>query len=175
MENNKKENFKQYNPYNFNQTTEQDVGIIEYINKQDEAFECVLKHRYSDFIVNEISENGNVIWLKTNKSSDNTIKLDVEQENEATIKNQNKQNIEDSNTKEKKSEVNPNDIANKDKEQTINQANNKKSYAVKQELVEDIINKYFVGPQIIDEEDGAKLKQLVIKYNDRYLFYFWTF
>ena len=50
----------------FNNLTEENVGIVEYINKEAEGFEGILKHRYSDFIVNEISENGQVVWLKQN-------------------------------------------------------------------------------------------------------------
>ena len=67
MENNKTDNFRKFNIENFNQTTEQDVGIAEFVNKDDEGFEGILKHRYSDFIVNEISENGNIVWLKLNE------------------------------------------------------------------------------------------------------------
>ena len=48
----------------FNTITEEDVGITEYINNTNKGFKCVLKHRYSDFIVNEIDENGNVVWIK---------------------------------------------------------------------------------------------------------------
>ena len=48
----------------FNTITEEDVGITEYINNSNKGFKCVLKHRYSDFIVNEIDENGNVVWIK---------------------------------------------------------------------------------------------------------------
>jgi tRNA pseudouridine13 synthase len=47
-----------------NTLSEQEVGIREYLTKS-KGFDCVLKHRYSDFLVNEIDFNGNVVWLKT--------------------------------------------------------------------------------------------------------------
>jgi tRNA pseudouridine13 synthase len=51
--------------YTFNTTSEEDVGIIEYINQESVGFKAVLKHRYSDFLVNEIDPEGKVVWLKT--------------------------------------------------------------------------------------------------------------
>jgi tRNA pseudouridine13 synthase len=50
-----------------NRLSEQDVGIRMYFNNETSGFECVLKHRYSDFLVNEIDIHGNVVWLKTDK------------------------------------------------------------------------------------------------------------
>ena len=44
---------------------EEEVGITEYLNKTNPGFFGVLKHRYSDFMVNEIDPQGNVVWLKT--------------------------------------------------------------------------------------------------------------
>ena len=49
---------------NFNHTTEEDVGITEFVNNDNPGFKCVLKHRYSDFLVNEIDQDGNVVWVK---------------------------------------------------------------------------------------------------------------
>jgi tRNA pseudouridine13 synthase len=46
--------------------SEQDAGIREYLSDL-KGFECVLKHRYSDFLVNEIDIHGNVVWLKSDK------------------------------------------------------------------------------------------------------------
>ena len=48
--------------------TEPDVGISTYLNKHEaeipqSGFNCILKHRYSDFNVNEISLNGEVVYL----------------------------------------------------------------------------------------------------------------
>jgi len=60
------DNTAQHNEINlFNKLSEEDVGISEYINNKSKGFSCVLKHRYSDFLVNEIDVNGNVVWLKT--------------------------------------------------------------------------------------------------------------
>jgi len=39
---------------------------------ENPGFKCVLKHRYSDFIVNEIDVNGNVVWLKESNENINT-------------------------------------------------------------------------------------------------------
>ena len=44
------------------QLDEKDVGILEYFNPTNKGFECILKHRFTDFLVNEIDLNGNVIW-----------------------------------------------------------------------------------------------------------------
>lgn len=151
--NNKKENFRQPNFENFNQTTEEDVGIIEFVNKSDEAFECILKHRYSDFLVNEISEDGNVIWLKVKSEQINTI-------DQSKPHNEEQQKIQ-----EQTDELNT-DKANSN---VSNQSNNKNKNkdVLSPELVEDIVKKQFVGQRIIDEEDGAKLKELIVKYIDR--------
>ena len=48
----------------FNQTKEEDVGITEYMSPENPGFKCVLKHRYSDFLVNEIGLDGKVVWIK---------------------------------------------------------------------------------------------------------------
>jgi tRNA pseudouridine13 synthase len=48
----------------FNNLSEEEVGISEYVNTAIQGFKCILKHRYSDFLVNEIDEGGNVVWLK---------------------------------------------------------------------------------------------------------------
>ena len=44
--------------------TEKDVGILQFLNESTPKIDCVLKHRFSDFIVNEIDEEGKVVWLK---------------------------------------------------------------------------------------------------------------
>lgn len=49
---------------------EADVGILLFLGDIDQKGEepvvikCTFKHRYSDFIVNEIDENGDVVWFK---------------------------------------------------------------------------------------------------------------
>jgi hypothetical protein len=56
-------------------TREKNVGITEFINKDFEGFDCILKYkyvvetnqtniRYSDFVVNEIGMDGEVVLLK---------------------------------------------------------------------------------------------------------------
>lgn len=52
----------------FSKLSETDVGITEYLLKDAKGFDCILKHRYSDFLVNEIDQFGNVVWIK--KSED---------------------------------------------------------------------------------------------------------
>ena len=50
--------------------SEEDVGITEFLNKSNPGFFGVLKHRYSDFLVNEIEPSGNVVWLKTSNEKE---------------------------------------------------------------------------------------------------------
>ena len=47
----------------FNKTKEEDVGITEFMSPENPGFKCVLKHRYSDFLVNEIGLDGKVVWI----------------------------------------------------------------------------------------------------------------
>jgi tRNA pseudouridine13 synthase len=65
---------------NFNKHKEEDVGISEFIYKSNLGFNCVLKHRYSDFLVNEIDMEGNVVWMKTPKTEDDKSKPKLEDE-----------------------------------------------------------------------------------------------
>lgn len=46
---------------------EEQVGIQEYLAPASEQVPivCAVKHRYSDFIVNEIDENGDVVWFRS--------------------------------------------------------------------------------------------------------------
>lgn len=70
--------------FDFKFLSEKDVGITEYYNN-GVGFACILKHRYSDFLVNEIDYNGNVVWAQKEKE-----KLDVN-----LIKQEKKKNKED--------------------------------------------------------------------------------
>lgn len=47
------------------------MGIEEFMMSADTNIQirCTVKHRYSDFIVNEIDEEGNVIWFKSEQSN----------------------------------------------------------------------------------------------------------
>lgn len=42
---------------------EKEAGIEEYLCPDNVHISCVMKHRFSDFIVNEIDEHGKVIWF----------------------------------------------------------------------------------------------------------------
>jgi len=42
---------------------ESSVGITEFMSEDNVEIKCTVKHRYSDFIVNEIDEQGNVVWF----------------------------------------------------------------------------------------------------------------
>jgi len=70
--NENKKTEKQINLEKFNNTKEEEVGITEFMCPENPGFKCVLKHRYSDFIVNEIDVNGNVVWLKESNENINT-------------------------------------------------------------------------------------------------------
>ena len=49
---------------------ESDVGIALFLGDFDDhkqkhvQLKCTFKHRYSDFIVNEIDEKGEVVWFR---------------------------------------------------------------------------------------------------------------
>ena len=61
---------------------EVDVGITEFLNREFEGFDCILKYKYSfacseeiddryeDFVVNEVGLDGNVIELKSTNYED---------------------------------------------------------------------------------------------------------
>ena len=51
---------------------EKEAGIEENMSshtteKPNVVISCAIKHRFSDFIVNEIDENGNVLWFQPEK------------------------------------------------------------------------------------------------------------
>jgi len=46
-----------------NEFTEADAGIQEFLSERDLQIMCTVKHRYSDFIVNEIDQKGDVVWF----------------------------------------------------------------------------------------------------------------
>lgn len=50
---------------------ESDAGIREFLNSEEvqATINCTIKHRYSDFIVNEIDPNGNVVWFSCEMSN----------------------------------------------------------------------------------------------------------
>ncbi|TAQ88272.1 hypothetical protein B7494_g3369 [Chlorociboria aeruginascens] len=47
---------------------EEEVGILHYVNSKNPGFTGVLKHRYTDFLVNEIVPDGTVVHLTTDKA-----------------------------------------------------------------------------------------------------------
>ena len=56
-----------------NYLQESDFGITEYVSKDSPGFSGILKHRYSDFVVHEIDQNGEVVKLTdTSMPSDDT-------------------------------------------------------------------------------------------------------
>ena len=78
----------------FSQTKEEDVGITEYMCPENPGFKCVLKHRYSDFLVNEIGLDGKVVWIKESdtmaieqKETEKKIEELTEEKAEEIIKN----------------------------------------------------------------------------------------
>lgn len=56
---------------------EKEAGIQEYLTpaKDQVAFTCSMKHRYSDFIVNEIDLNGDVVWFRSELDNQNKWKV----------------------------------------------------------------------------------------------------
>ena len=57
----------------FNNVKEEEVGITEFMCPENPGFKCVLKHRYSDFIVNEIGTDGKVVWIKESQEDISSI------------------------------------------------------------------------------------------------------
>ncbi|KAJ2627610.1 multisubstrate pseudouridine synthase 7, partial [Coemansia sp. RSA 1290] len=49
---------------------EEDVGISEFITPGWHGFDAIIKHRYSDFFVNEIDPQGNVVHLTSFTEAD---------------------------------------------------------------------------------------------------------
>ena len=56
---------------------EEDVGITEYVAAGVKGFEAIIKHRFSDFNVNEIDREGNVTKLKSMKVPEEKSDADV--------------------------------------------------------------------------------------------------
>ena len=50
---------------------EANVGIEEYLTPKEEniVIKCTVKHRYSDFVVNEIDEDGKVIVFRSEQGN----------------------------------------------------------------------------------------------------------
>ena len=64
---------------------EQEVGISLYLADIESAdhkpvtISCTFKHRYSDFIVNEINEAGEVVWFKAETDLQKWKKANIQQ------------------------------------------------------------------------------------------------
>ena len=56
---------------------ENEAGIQEYLTPSTDQvhFSCTMKHRYSDFIVNEIDLNGDVVWFRSELDNQNKWKV----------------------------------------------------------------------------------------------------
>jgi hypothetical protein len=57
---------------------EREAGIEEYISANNVPISCTIKHRFSDFIVNEIDENGKVIWFTPETDLQKWKKVNIE-------------------------------------------------------------------------------------------------
>ena len=88
---------KTINLEKFHNTKEEEVGITEFMCPENPGFKCVLKHRYSDFIVNEIGMDGKVVWIKESQEDINN-KLEEE-------KKESEKNIKEDLTEEKADEI----------------------------------------------------------------------
>ena len=64
----------------FNNIKEEEVGITEFMCPANPGFKCVLKHRYSDFIVNEIGMDGKVVWIKESQEDISNILAENKEE-----------------------------------------------------------------------------------------------
>ena len=58
---------------------EYEAGIQEYLSaKENTTIQCVIKHRFSDFIVNEIDEHGKIIWFSPENDLQKWKKVNIE-------------------------------------------------------------------------------------------------
>ncbi|XP_038054168.1 pseudouridylate synthase 7 homolog isoform X2 [Patiria miniata] len=55
---------------------ETDVGIVEYISKH-KGFHGVIKHRYQDFLVNEVNQEGQIVHLTDMSCPDPKVKIPI--------------------------------------------------------------------------------------------------
>jgi hypothetical protein len=58
---------------------EVEAGIQEYLSSENSSIQCVIKHRFSDFIVNEIDEHGKVIWFTPETDLQKWKKVNIQQ------------------------------------------------------------------------------------------------
>jgi len=58
---------------------EHEAGIQEYISPDNVAIQCAIKHRFSDFIVNEIDEHGKVVWFTPENDLQKWKKANIQQ------------------------------------------------------------------------------------------------
>ena len=130
----------------FNKIKEEDVGITQFMDNTNTGFKCILKHRYSDFIVNEIDINGKVIWIKDTQSI---------QENE----------LNKIITEEKKEEITEEktDKIIKEKFTELTESNKEKLY----DFISNFINKqntkddFLILPYLENKEDRKKFHEKI--------------
>ena len=89
--------------------SEKDVGILEYIGEH-KGFSATIKQRYSDFIVNEIDSNGDIVHLK-----DLSLPADDKEEEPVESKESNEEVVNAEDWKKVK-EI----VAQEDKKSTVN-------------------------------------------------------
>lgn len=84
--------------FNLKYTREADVGITEFLDQNSQGFDCILKYkygilwyisdvRYSDFIVNEIGMDGEVVILKDTAYENPSSRGERRANGNATVKN----------------------------------------------------------------------------------------
>jgi len=129
------------------QKKEFEVGIQTYVNQRSEVLEGVLKQRYSDFIVNEILPNGEVVHLtstkaprqKQHKASNDSAQLSTAQASGDEVKQRGEPTSEivQQTSKANDPEQNANslpDVAEADREKLVGYFN--------EDAVEDILKLY---------------------------------
>ncbi|XP_062611558.1 pseudouridylate synthase 7 homolog [Saccostrea cucullata] len=75
---------------------EGDVGITEYISSSP-GFNAIIKQRYSDFIVNEIDEEGKIVKLTNIEVDQSLIETDTEEDLEGVLSPEQKEILDDFN------------------------------------------------------------------------------
>jgi len=67
---------------------EYEAGIQEYLSsKENTTIQCVIKHRFSDFIVNEIDEHGKIVWFSPENDLQKWKKVNIEKTLPSSIGN----------------------------------------------------------------------------------------
>lgn len=147
--------------------SEQDVGITQYLHPELKGFKGILKQRYTDFLVNEIDKEGNVVYLTSYGFGDSTDPKTSEATEPANAEEEKKQTIDTSSSKtEEAAEEPPKEF--KKKEFKLSDENREKLVALLGEATVDGMvalltngSKIVTETPIDDKDERTKIHQTV--------------